>query len=44
MLTVLFNIVAGISLFLFAVHYVYYILSALTFTSMQSEDAKFIKK
>lgn len=41
MLTALFNCVAGLTLFLFAVHYVYYILNALATTAAnhrQSDD------
>ncbi|KAJ6599380.1 Kinesin-associated protein 3, partial [Pseudolycoriella hygida] len=41
---IVFNIAAILTLLLFVVHYIYYILSALTLSSMQSEDAKYIKK
>lgn len=44
MLTILFNIIAGITLFLFIIHYIYYIVTTLTINAMQSEDAKYIKK
>ncbi|XP_055523469.1 kinesin-associated protein 3 [Wyeomyia smithii] len=52
MLTSIFHWLAGLTLFLFTVHYLYYIVTALRSPSssggghsrMQSEDAKYIKK
>ena len=53
MLTEIFNVIAGITLFLFAIHYICYIVQAISVSgnskttrsiAMQSEDAKFIKK
>ncbi|XP_053694535.1 kinesin-associated protein 3 isoform X2 [Sabethes cyaneus] len=52
MLTSIFHWLAGLTLFLFTVHYLYYIVTALRTPSssggghsrMQSEDAKYIKK
>jgi len=52
MLAVIFNLIAGITLFLFIIHYIYYIITYLlnnnnnynTYNKMQSEDAKYIKK
>lgn len=38
MLTALFNCVAGLTLFLFVVHYVYYILNALATTTANSHQ------
>lgn len=44
MLCALFNIFSGIVLLLFAIHYIYYIISAISGYKMQSDDAKYIKK
>uniref|UniRef100_A0A2M4A7L9 Putative kinesin associated protein kap n=1 Tax=Anopheles triannulatus TaxID=58253 RepID=A0A2M4A7L9_9DIPT len=47
LLASLFHLIAGLALLLFTVHYIYYVVTALqrsTSNSMQSEDAKYIKK
>uniref|UniRef100_A0A6B2EDZ3 Putative kinesin associated protein kap n=1 Tax=Phlebotomus kandelakii TaxID=1109342 RepID=A0A6B2EDZ3_9DIPT len=44
MLSLVFQLIAGLILLLFCVHYIYYILAFLIADDMQSEDAKYIKK
>uniref|UniRef100_A0A7G3APG4 Putative kinesin associated protein kap n=1 Tax=Lutzomyia longipalpis TaxID=7200 RepID=A0A7G3APG4_LUTLO len=44
MLSLIFQLIAGLILLLFCVHYIYYIVVVIVSDDMQSEDAKYIKK
>ncbi|XP_026469279.1 kinesin-associated protein 3-like [Ctenocephalides felis] len=44
MLSVIFHLITGLSLFLFFLHYIYYICCKILSYAMQSEDAKFLKR
>ncbi|XP_055711983.1 kinesin-associated protein 3 [Phlebotomus papatasi] len=44
MLSLVFQLISGLILLLFCVHYIYYIIAFLITDDMQSEDAKYIKK